>query len=44
MNHPVQPPGQARYLNGKPVSVIATDYGGYTVACPLPQYRVGAVR
>ena len=28
MNHPTQPPGQARYLNGNPVSVIATDYGG----------------
>ena len=28
MNHPTQPPGQARYLNGNLVSVIATDYGG----------------
>ena len=28
MNHTAQPPGQARYLNGNLVSVIATDYGG----------------
>ena len=28
VNHPAQPPGQARYLNGNLVSVIATDYGG----------------
>lgn len=28
MNRPAQPPGQARYLNGNLVSVIATDYGG----------------
>ena len=28
MNHPTQPPGHARYLNGNLVSVIATDYGG----------------
>jgi len=27
MNHPTQSPGQARYLNGNLVSVIATDYG-----------------
>jgi hypothetical protein len=31
VNHPTQPPGQARYLNGNPVSVIATDYGSYAV-------------
>jgi FMN phosphatase YigB (HAD superfamily) len=31
VNHPTQPPGQARYLNGNPVSVIATDYGTLTL-------------
>jgi hypothetical protein len=31
VNHPAQPPGQARYLNGNLVSVIETDYGGYVV-------------
>jgi FMN phosphatase YigB (HAD superfamily) len=27
VNPPTQAPGQARYLNGKPVASIATDYG-----------------
>jgi hypothetical protein len=31
------PAAPARCLNGKPVSVIATDYGGYAVSFPVSQ-------
>lgn len=37
MNHPAPSPGQARYLNGNLVSVIAADYGGYAATFPLSQ-------
>jgi hypothetical protein len=46
VNHPTQPPGQARYLNGNLVSVNATDYWGYAAISwlsRLPQQRVRPV-
>jgi hypothetical protein len=36
----VNPPASpARYLNGKLVSVIATDYGGYAVTLTVSQLQ-----
>ena len=46
VNPPAQPPGQALYLNGNPVSVIAADYGGCAAISwlsRLPQQRVRPV-
>ncbi len=40
MNLLAQTPGQARYLNGKQVTTVATDYGDYAASFQVPQLRV----